>query len=125
MEIEQQRELTQESEDTNKMSVPYLVFTFGFGLSLIVCLVYAGLQGVPFILTIAVGGVAQVLFRVTKRAWRNALNPAKNTSKHSSHLAAGIIETIPTIKVFAMLYVTMVAVSALWYGIGSFFGWLF
>ena len=122
MEIEQQQET---QGNTNKMSVPYLVYTFGLGLSLIACLVYAGVQELPFILAIALGGIAQVFFRVTKRAWLNALNPEKNTSKHSSHLAAVIIETIPTIKIFALLYVVMVAVSALWYGIGRFFGWMF
>lgn len=125
MEIEQQHELPEETDKTNKMSAPYLVFTFGFGLSLIACLIYAGFRGLPFILTIAVGGVVQVFFRVTKRAWLNALNPNKTTNKYSSHLAAGIINTIPTIKIFVILYVVMVAVSALWFGIGSLLGWVF
>ena len=107
------------------MSAPYLVYTFGFGLSLIAFLVYAGVRELPFILTIAVGGVVQVFFRVTKRAWLNALNPDKIANKQSSHLAAGIIDTIPTIKTFVILYVVMVAVSALWYGVGSFLGWVF
>ena len=125
MEIEQQAETQQEKEEANKISIPYLIFTFGIGLSLIACLIYAGVQGLSFILSIIAGGFAQVFFRVSKRVWLNALNPDKNTSKHSSHLAAGIINTIPTVQVFAMLYMVMVAVSALWYGVGSFFDWVF
>ena len=125
MEIEQQHKAPEETDRTNKISVPYLLYTFGFGLSLIACLVYAGVHGLPFILTIAAGGIAQVFFRVTKRAWLNSLNPDKITNQHSSHLAEGIINTIPTVKIFFLLYVVMMAVSALWYGIGNFFGWVF
>lgn len=123
MEIEQQPE--QEAEQSKNMSVPYLVFTFGVGISLIACLAYAGVQRYSFLFSILIGGVAQVLFRVSKRMWLNSLNPGIYTSKNKNLLVTGIIETMPTVKVFSFLYLAMVAVSALWYGMGIFFALVF
>ena len=123
MEIEQQSE--QETNQSKNMSAPYLVITFGAGIFLVSCLIYAGVKGYSFLLSILLGGIAQVLFRVSKRMWLNSLNPVINTSRNKNLLVTGIIETMPTVKVFGLLYLAMIAVSALWYGIGMFFAWVF
>jgi hypothetical protein len=114
-------EVTEEQE--KKVTLPYLAYTFGVGLASIALVIYWGVIGFSFIISIAVGGLIQVLFRTTKRMWSNHLNPNMQGSRNP--LILGIIETLPTFKVFVSLYLIMVAVSSLWYGVGLFFGWIF
>ncbi|TDF41523.1 hypothetical protein EYS14_01305 [Alteromonadaceae bacterium M269] len=114
-----------ETKENNSKSAPFLVFTFGVGFLIIACLVYLGTYGFNFWLSILIGGVAQVFFRVIKRIWANAINDSVYSSNNSNSLVQGGIDTLPTFKIFALLYVAMVSVSALWYGIGAFLAWLF
>jgi uncharacterized membrane protein YjjP (DUF1212 family) len=110
-------------EQEKKVTLSYLTYTFGVGLTSIALVVYWGVTGFSFLISIALGGLIQVFFRTTKRMWSNKLNP--NIQDSRNPLLVGIIETLPTAKVFMSLYLTMVAVSSLWYGVGLFFGWLF
>ena len=101
-----------------KISVPFLVYMFGVGFGLIVALGYAGYASWPFLITISVGAVAQLLFRVIKRVWKNPLNGGGGSST----------EDRLDLKFFRNLllaYIAMLAVSALWYGIGQGIRWLF
>jgi hypothetical protein len=113
-------------EIEKKVSIPYLAYTFGVGIASIALITYWGFTGFSFFISIALGGLIQVLFRTTKRMWSNYLNPEIQSSDNSRNpLVLGIIDTLPSVKVFASLYAVMVVVSALWYGVGMFFGWLF
>ncbi|MDT0630089.1 hypothetical protein [Alteromonas sp. W364] len=107
-------------------SIPYLIYTFGLGLLIIGVLIYLGYTNEPFLISISIGAVAQVLFRVTKRMWSNRLNRHRtDVMTPKNPMIQGIVDTLPTFKVFGLLYIAMLFVSALWFGIGRGVGWLF
>jgi len=114
------------SKESVDVSSAYLIFTFSVGITLAVALTYLGFIGYSFWVVIAVGGLAQVAFRISKRAWSNSLNPAYAEEKrHKNLLISAAIDTLPTVTIFMSLYVVMVLVSAFWYGVGALFSWLF
>ena len=102
---------------TLKTSVPFMVYMFGVGLGLIIALGYAGFASWPFLITIAVGAGAQLLFRVIKRVWKNSLNGEGGTSAEDRF-------DLKFFRNLALAYAAMLAVSALWYGIGRGVRWL-
>jgi uncharacterized membrane protein YjjP (DUF1212 family) len=114
------------SEQLEKKTSPmYLLYVFLVGIASIAVVVYWGFTGFSFLISIAVGGLIQVVFRTTKRMWSNSLNPAPEaTEKNQNPFILGISETFSTVKIFASLYAVMVVVSGFWYGIGMLFGWL-
>ena len=105
------------ASSASKTSVPFMVYMFGVGLGVIVALCYAGYSSWPFLITIAVGAVAQLLFRVIKRAWKNSLNGDDSSSAEDSF-------DLKFLRNLVLAYVAMLAVSALWYGIGRGARWL-
>ena len=111
---------------TKNTSFPYLIYTFGFGLAIIFVLVYSGYNGYPFVISILIGALFQVIFRITKRMWSNNLNKDfDEVSTSRNPLIAGFVETLPTFKIFFLIYVAMVFVSALWFGMGKAAAWFF
>jgi len=117
-------EKTEEIE--KKVTLPYLAYTFCIGIASIALIIYWGFTEFSFFISIALGGLIQVLFRTTKRTWSNYLNPElRGSNKLRNPIVLGIIETLPTFKVFGSLYAVMVVVSAFWYAVGMFFNWLF
>jgi hypothetical protein len=101
------------------MSIPYLIYSFVVGISVVLAIIYAGLSQLSFIYSILIGGVAQSLFRLVKRMWLNKLN----TSDKSD--ASDKTVSVSNVKVFFMVYAAMVVVSAFWYGFGALINWLF
>ncbi len=101
----------------SKISAPFLVYMFGVGLGLIVALGYAGYASWPFLITIAVGAVAQLLFRIIKRVWKNSLNANGGSAPEDTF-------DPKFFRKLLLAYVAMVAVSALWYGVGWGVRWL-
>jgi hypothetical protein len=105
------------TQPVSKVSVPFLVYMFGVGLGLIVALGYAGYASWPFLATIAVGAVAQLLFRTIKRVWKNSLNVHGGSSSEEPF-------DLKFVRNLLLAYVAMLAVSALWYGLGRGVRWL-
>ncbi len=60
-------------ESSVETRVPYLVFVFGIGFGVIGVLIYAGFKRWNVWLTLLLGAIVQLVFRVTKRVWRNSL----------------------------------------------------
>lgn len=122
MDAESQIEAQDQTE--KKTSLPYLFYVFGIGLASIALMIYWGYVGYSFLISVAIGGAIQVLFRTTKIMWSNSLNPQYNKTHNTKNIIVqGIVETLPTVKVFTFLYGAMILVSSLWYGIGRLFGW--
>lgn len=106
-------------ETPPNISIPYLLFTFGVGIGLVVLFAVAGYQGWPFVTTVLLGAAAQTVFRVTKRAWRYALEPTQlgdAEEETSTRLA---------FTAYLLIYAVMLFVTALWYGVGAGVGRLF
>ena len=111
----------EESPDSSvETSVSYLVFTFGIGLGIIGVLIYAGFNSWNIWLTLLLGAVVQLVFRVTKRVWRNSLSSSDESSPDNS----GTEWTKADVRNLLIAYPTMVVVCALWYGIGWGFDWI-
>jgi len=109
-----------------RVTLTYLIYTFGIGIASIVLIIYWGFTGYSFFISLVIGGLIQVLFRTTKRMWSNYLNPELQDSiELRNPMISGVIETLPSFKVFGSLYAVMVVVSAFWYAVGMFLNWLF
>jgi len=118
--------IEQTEEVEKKVTLPYLTYTFGIGVASIALIIYWGITEFSFFISIAIGGLIQVLFRTTKKMWSNYLNPELlDSHKLRNPVVLGFIETLPSFKVFGFLYAVMVVVSAFWYAVGMFFNWLF
>jgi len=119
-------EQNEKSTDVYVTSTPYLVYIILVGIPLFLLLIYLGFIGYNFWVTVLVGGVAQVIFRVSKKTWSNLLNRhAENDRAQKDPIFTAILESIPTITIFVSLYVAMVLVCGLLYGFGSMIGWVF
>lgn len=105
------------ASSASKVSVPFLAYMFGVGIGLIVALGYAGYAAWPFLLTITIGAAAQLLFRIIKRAWKNSLNLNDGSSRDGTF-------NLKHFRNLLWAYIAMVAVSALWYGVGWGIRWL-
>jgi len=113
-------------DDTYVASTPYLVYIILVGIPLFLFLIYLGFISYNFWLTVLVGGVAQVIFRVSKKAWSNLLNRhAENDRAQKDPIFTAILESTPTVTVLISLYLAMVLVCGLLYGFGSMIGWVF
>ena len=111
----------EESPESNvETSVFYLVFMFGIGFGIIGVLVYAGFNSWNVWLTLLIGAVVQLAFRVTKRMWRNSLSSSDDSSPDNSDKQW----TKADARNLLIAYPTMVAVCALWYGIGWGVNWI-
>lgn len=110
------------SEQSDKrVTLPYLVYVFGVGIASIVLLIYWGVTGFSFPLAILIGGLIQLIFRVSKRMWSNILNPQPGSIDSKKVFLNATVEIMPTAKVFLFIYFVMIIVSAFWYSVG----WLF
>ena len=105
------QENTQEASGPD-IPISYLLFTFLVGIGLVVLIALAGYRAWPFVSTVLLGAAAQTVFRVTKRAWRNALQPAHASSENA-------ISTRLALTAYLAIYVVMLVVAALWYGVGA------
>lgn len=57
---------------TNKpVSRAYLLYSFGFGLSLFLVIFYSGVKDWPIWQTVVMGSFVQFLYSMSKRMWRN------------------------------------------------------
>ena len=106
----------QESDnETQSLTLSYTAFSIVVGIGLVAALAYAGYTGLPLIPTILAGAAAQTVFRVSKRSWKNSL-----TTENTRSAGAESASNEPS-KALLLVFVAMIAVSALWYGVG----WLF
>ncbi|MGH1366377.1 MAG: hypothetical protein ACRBF0_22645 [Calditrichia bacterium] len=94
--------------------ISYFLYVFLFG-SLIICIiVFAGMKGYNFWLSTILGGIAQTVFRLSKRM----LKRANITSTEKSSKAEEQIVSWSALNVFVFIFLFMMIVSAFWYGIG-------
>lgn len=107
-------------ESSVETSVSYLIFMFGVGFGIIGVLIYAGFNSWNVWLTLLLGAVVQLVFRVTKRLWRNSLSPSDESSSEKSEREW----TKTDVRNLLIAYPTMVVVCALWYGIGWGVHWM-
>jgi len=110
--------VSEEAETQEPVSGAYLAYTFIAGIGLIVVLTYGGYASWPLFPTIAAGALAQSVFRVIKRMWKRSLSSPGEPAQDLN------ISTAEATRYFVFLYVAMVLVSLLWYGIGWSIGWL-
>lgn len=103
----------------HRQSNLYTFSTLAMALLIIAALIYLGFKGYSFWLVVLVGGLVQVVFRVLKRAWSNALNSETDEPDQIEEQAS--IGNGLALGAYLGLYAAMVLVSALWYGIGSVF----
>ena len=116
-------------QPAHQKSIPFLIYTFGFGIPLFIVIVYAGYKLWPFWLTILVGGLVQTAFRISKQSWRNKLagtivHPQRQESSDSAEdvaLRDKVEANLNSPLGYLMVYAAMVGVTAFWYGLG----WVF
>ncbi len=107
-------------ESSTETSAFYLVFMFGVGFGIIGVLIYAGFNSWNVWLTLLLGAVVQLVFRVTKRMWRNSFSSSDESAPEDSDREW----TRTDIRNLLIAYPTMIVVCALWYGIGWGLDWL-
>src|SRR5688572_19534040 len=110
--------MEQESQSAREVSYSYLAYVFGVGISLIAVLVYAGYSSWPVLPTLAVGAGAQWFFRVTKRMWRRSMGRSTPADDEEQ------VATLQGAKYAALIYIMMLVVCGVWYGIGRGIAWL-
>lgn len=108
------------SESSVETSVSYLAFTFVVGFGIIGVLIYAGFDSWNAWLTLLLGAIVQLAFRVMKRLWRNLLSPSDESSPEKSEKEW----TNTDVRNLLIAYPMMIIVCALWYGIGWGLGWI-
>ena len=108
-------------------SIPYLIYILIVGISLFGLLIYLGFIGYKFWVTVLVGAAAQVIFRVSKKTWSNQLNKSSlnEDNSQSNPVFLAILESLPTFSILALLYVSMLFITGLLYGIGSIIRYVF
>lgn len=65
--MDAQNQIEVQDQAEKKTSLPYLVYVFGIGLASMALMIYWGYIGYSFLVSVAVGGLIQVIFRTTKR----------------------------------------------------------
>ena len=106
-------------EATQALSGSYLVFAIVLGFGIIGVIAVAGAMQWPLIPTLLIGAAAQTVFRISKRTWSNALAGNNAAEGDGDRLLSAAF-----IKTLALIYAAMIAVSALWYGVGWGANWL-
>lgn len=112
--------MEESAESSVETSVSYLVFMFGIGFGIIGVLIYAGFNSWNVWLTLLLGAVVQLVFRVTKRLWKNSLSSSDASLPGDSDNEW----TRADVRNLLIAYPTMVVVCALWYGIGWGLDWV-
>ncbi len=102
------------------VSIPYLAYMYVVGFGIIGVLMYAGVNAWPFWLTVLIGGVVQLVFRIIKRTWKNSFSSTEISPPEGPEQTL----TRTDIRNLLIAYPTMVAVCALWYGIGWGTAWI-
>jgi len=89
------------------------------GVTIILVLVISGFQQWSFLLSVFMGAAAQTAFRLGKRYYKNKI-VEKDRQVERAELVVNDSEEIDifTIQLLGMIYIAMLFVSALWYGIG-------
>lgn len=107
--------MNESDDEAQSLTASYRAFSIVVGIGLVAALTYAGYAGLPPIPTILVGAVAQTIFRVSKRSWKRSLTNLETNDPGASP------KTTEDRKALILVFVAMIAVSALWYGVGWFF----
>ena len=99
-------------EESVNLPTSYLVSVISIGIALIITYIVAGYNQWPFILTVMLGAIAQTIFRIIKRVIKNNIQKteANNSNSETSNMSA--------LKIYTLIYIMMLFVTALWYGIG-------
>ena len=104
--------MKESDSETQSLTASYTAFSLVVGIGLVAALTYAGYTGQPLIPTILVGAAAQTVFRIIKRSWKNSLT---NLGPKDAGAEPASNEHY---KALILVFVAMIAVSALWYGVG-------
>jgi len=106
-------------ETEQPLTGSYLIFVFVVGIGTVAMIAYAGGSHWPLIPTLLIGAAAQTVFRIGKRTWSNALTGENAVEGDENRLLSAAF-----IRTLALIYAAMIAVSALWYGVGWGANWL-
>lgn len=98
-----------QAEDT--LSLAYLAYAWAGALGIVGCLITAGFQAWPLFPTLLVGAVVQVGFRTVKRLWRRSFRVPRETPDPTALSRRDYQQLL-------LLYLVMIGVCALWYGVG-------
>ncbi len=115
------------NQDSAKHSIrAFLLYVFIVGIAILILQVYWGYIGAPFFISILLGGLAQTLFRISKRMWMNIIKPSPEGEKHSTFpLMQAVVGLTPSYKLLILLFLLMSIVSAFWYAVGMGLHWVF
>ena len=109
----------EETEQNIILPKSYLIVVNSISIILIIIFIFSGYNNWPFISTIMVGAVVKTIFRITKRAIKNKIQKTNTTSSSEE------ISNIAAIKSYSLIYITMLFVTALWFGVGIVIGKIF
>lgn len=105
----------------------YLYITVVVALSIIACLIVAGFNGLPIWWVVAIGAAVQTVFRLLKKLYLRLINYAEEEldsldekQSDTDDNESGLFAFIPMIAI----YLLMLPISALWYGVGAGIKWL-
>ena len=108
--------MSENQEENLPVSPLYLAYIFIIGFGLVAVFIYGGYVGWSLLYVSLVGALFQTLFRVGKQLWRSSFESNNETGSEQVGITA---------KAIAIIYITMIFVTALWYGVGYLIAWLF
>lgn len=98
-------------ERTEEISVTYFAYVFIGGFGLVITFVLLGYKNANVFAVVLLGGAIQSFFRFSKQLWQNSL--IGDTAGEEAEDGRGAITNQ------LLLYLSMCAVTLLWYGLGS------
>jgi|GEM_PF-1778988 len=98
----------------------YLLYTFIIGTLIISLLIFAGIKEYHLWPSVLLGGLVNTIFRVSKRTIKKNYSVDINNNEKSNLDT----DSISTAGVFSFMFLSMVIVSAFWYGVGVLGKWL-
>ena len=121
----------QELQDLQTLARIFPIGVIVLGIIILVVNVLAGYWQWHFWLTVFCGGLIHAVFRLGKRALRNAITAMMEQSNNSEEDDGDASEEVNVVhtsltskKIFSLLYIGMMLVTALWYGVGRLIAWV-
>ncbi|MFS1524457.1 hypothetical protein ACL7TT_10140 [Microbulbifer sp. 2304DJ12-6] len=116
--------MSNEESVANNVPRIYLINSLVVGLAIIIVLLVAGYSDWPFWPSVLLGGLAQGIFRIVKKAYMSSAKYPEREDEVYLDDDGSAFDWL-TFNVFAMIFAFTSTVAAFWYGIGAIVGWLF
>ena len=129
--LDEEKLTEQELLDLQTLARIFPIGVIVLGIILLVVNVLAGYWQWHFWLTVFCGGLIHTVFRVGKRSLRTTITAMMEQSNNGEEDDGDASEEVNVVhasltskKIFSLLYIGMMLVTSLWYGVGRLIAWV-